>query len=236
MGNLLVSRLADATGAADAAGWRGRPRGAARPWNRAGGIVTGRRRGRQSGPASRQRFVSVSLVEQSLLLQQCQQVVLRPHRPQLLPPPQLPIVPLQSRRSPMRHLPCRQMTQSFGQRFLTPVTPNAVPAAALRITFNSVRQLRVRVHNPSGSSVPYGRQLRCRQRRLPHPLADRTLDAAHPLSGAGVTQSLRRQAERHHGFLENRWWRISSPSSVMPPAMRRHWPQRNAGICRRTSP
>ena len=42
--------------------------------------------------------------------------------PQLLPPPQLPIMPLQSRRSPMRHLPRRQMAQPFGQRFLAPVT------------------------------------------------------------------------------------------------------------------
>ena len=37
-------------------------------------------------------------------------------------------------------------------------------------------------------------------------------------------------------FLENRWWRISWPSSVIPPAIRRHWPQRNPGIWRRTSP
>ena len=39
------------------------------------------------------------------------------------------------------------------------------------------------------------RQLRRRQRRLPQPLADRTLDAARPVSGAGVAQSLRRQAD-----------------------------------------
>ena len=39
------------------------------------------------------------------------------------------------------------------------------------------------------------RQLRRRQRHLPQPLADGTLDAAHPVSGAGVTQSLRHQAD-----------------------------------------
>ena len=60
-----------------------------------------------------------------LLWQQRQQVVLRPHRPQLLPPPQLPIVPLQTRRRPMPCLPRRQMAQPFGQRFLTPVTRRA---------------------------------------------------------------------------------------------------------------
>ena len=81
------------------------------------------------------------------------------------------------------------------------------------------------------------RQLRRRQRRLPQPLANRTLDAAHPVSGAGVAQSLRGQTDGDVTvFLENRWWRISSPSSVMPPAIRRHCPQRNTGICKRTSP
>ena len=81
------------------------------------------------------------------------------------------------------------------------------------------------------------RQLRRGQRRLLQPLADRTLDAAHPVPGAGVAQSLRGQADGDVTvFLENRWWRISSPSSVMPPAMRRHCPQRNTGIWRRTSP
>ena len=81
------------------------------------------------------------------------------------------------------------------------------------------------------------RQLRRRQRRLLQPLADRTLDAAHPVSGAGVAQSLRGQTDGDvMVFLENRWWRISAPSSVMPPAIRRHCPQRNTGIRRRTSP
>ena len=81
------------------------------------------------------------------------------------------------------------------------------------------------------------RQLRRRQRRLPQPLTDRTLDAAHPVPGVGVAQSLRGQTDGDVTvFLENRWWRISWPSSVMPPAIRRHWPQRNTGICRRTSP
>ena len=60
------------------------------------------------------------MVEQSLLWQQRQQVVLRPHRPQFLPP-QLPVAPLQTRRRPMRHLSRRQMAQSF----LTLVTPHA---------------------------------------------------------------------------------------------------------------
>ena len=55
-------------------------------------------------------------------MQQRQQVVLRPHRPQLLPPPQLPIATLQSRRRPMPDLPRRQMTRSFAQHFSTPVT------------------------------------------------------------------------------------------------------------------
>ena len=38
------------------------------------------------------------------------------------------------------------------------------------------------------------RQFRRRQRRLPHPLADR-IDAAYPVPGAGVTQSLRGQTD-----------------------------------------
>ena len=75
---------------------------------------------------------------------------------------------------------------------------------------------------------PVRRQLRRGQRRLPQPLADRTLDAAHPIPGAGVAQSLRGQTGGNDTvFLENRWWRISSPSSVMPPAIRRHCPQQN---------
>ena len=62
----------------------------------------------------------------------------------------------------------------------------------------------------------------------PQPLTDRTLDAAHPVSGAGVAQSRRGQTDGDVTvFLENRWWRISWPSSVMPPAIRRHCPQRN---------
>ena len=53
---------------------------------------------------------------------------------------------------------------------------------------------------------PVRRQLRRRQRRLPQPLADRTLDATHPVTGAGVTQSLRGQADGGvMVFLENRW-------------------------------
>ena len=81
------------------------------------------------------------------------------------------------------------------------------------------------------------RQLRHGQRRLPQPFADRTLDATHPVPGAGVTQSLRGQADGDVTvFLENHWWRISSPSNVMPPAIRRHCPQRNTGIWMRTSP
>ena len=83
---------------------------------------------------------------------------------------------------------------------------------------------------------PVRRQLRRGQRRLPQLLADRTLDAAHPVTGAGVTQSLLGQADGDVTvFLENRWWRIPSPSSVMPPAIWRHWPQRNTSICKRTS-
>ena len=81
------------------------------------------------------------------------------------------------------------------------------------------------------------RQLRRGQRCLPQPFANGTLDAAYPVSGAGVTQSRRGQADGGATvFLENRWWRISAPSSVMPPAMRPHCPQRNTGICKRTSP
>ena len=34
--------------------------------------------------------------------------------------------------------------------------PKAIPTAAARITFNSVRPRRVRIHRPSSSSVPYG--------------------------------------------------------------------------------
>ena len=117
-----------------------------------------------------------------------------------------------------------------------PKAPNAIPPAA-RITFNSVRPLRVRVHKPSSSSVPSGGNRGAVKDTFPQPLADRTLDAAHPVPGAGVAQSLRGQTDGDVTvFLENRWWRISSPSSVMPPAIRRHCPQRNTGIWRRTSP
>ena len=49
------------------------------------------------------------------------------------------------------------------------------------------------------------RQLRRRQRRLPQPLANGTLDVAYPVSGASVTQSLRGQADSDVTvFLENR--------------------------------
>ena len=252
--------------------------------------------------------------------------------PQLLPSPQLTIVPLQARRRPMRHLPRRQMTQSFGQRFLAPVTrypirrphnpprpcptfrqtariqqpprrrkprrPNVPPIlsqqvkrAQLMRRFPAIDQLNARRDGPvpiadqmlrmlhpllpgqvnhlgprakspqgrSRSSVAdylqfstsatgsrpqtiqfqrsVRRQLRHGQRRLPQPLANRTFDAAHPVAGAGVAQSLRGQADGDVTvFLENRWWRISSPSNVIPPAIRRHCPQRNTGIWRRTSP
>ena len=204
-------------------------------------------------------------------------------------PPQLTIMPLQARRRPMPRLPRRQMAQSFGQRFLTPVTrrpvcrphnppcpfltfrhthriqqpprrrksrhpnvppvlpqqvksaqlmrslpaihqlnpaamapspsltkccgccapccqarsitsdqepkaPRAVPAAALRITFNSVRPRRVRVHRPSISSARPAATAARPKAPSPSP-ADRTLDAAHPVAGAGVAQSLRGQAD-----------------------------------------
>ena len=98
--------------------------------------------------------------------------------------------------------PCcqaRSITSAQG-----PKVPNAIPAAAARITFNSARPLRVRVHKPSSSSVPYGGN-RHRQRRLPQPFADRTLDAAHPVSGAGIAQSLCSQTDGDITvFLENR--------------------------------
>ena len=232
----------------------------------------------------------------------------------------------------MPSLPCRQMTQSFGQRFLAPVTrrtsrsphnpprpfptlrqtsrvqqpprrrktrrpnvppvlPQQVKRAQLMRRLPAIHQLNPRRDGPvpiadqmlrmlrpllpgpvnhfgpgtkspqrrsrSGSADylqfstpatgsrpqpihfqrPVRRQLRRGQRRLLQPLTDRTLDAAHPISGAGVAQSLRGQTDGDVTvFLENRWWRISSPSNAIPPAIRRHCPQRNAGICRRTSP
>ena len=51
-------------------------------------------------------------------------------RPQLLPPPQLPIAPLQTRRHPMLHQSRRQVTQSFGQRLLAPSNLPRHPSSA----------------------------------------------------------------------------------------------------------
>ena len=209
----------------------------------------------------------------------------------------------------MRHLPRRQMTQSFGQRFLTPVTrrpsrrphnppcplptfrhtariqqpprrrksrrpnvpavlPQQVKRAQLMRRLPAINQLNPRRDGPvpiadqmlrmlrpqlpgpvnhfrpgtksaqcrsrsSGadclqfSTPPAGscpqtvqfqrsvrRQLRRRQRRLPRPLANGALDATHPVPGAGVTQSLRGQADGGITvFLENRWWRIPGPAA-----------------------
>ena len=58
------------------------------------------------------------LVVQPLLLQQRQQVAFRLDRPQLFPPPQLPIMPLHTRPRPMRPWPRRQIMQLLHQHLL----------------------------------------------------------------------------------------------------------------------
>ena len=124
--------------------------------------------------------------------------------------------------------PAARPSQSLRPRNRKP--PTLFPQRHREITFSSVRPLRVRVHSPSSSSVPSGGNSGAAKGVFSQPLADRTLDAAYPISGAGVAQSWRGQADGDVTvFLENRWWRISWPSSVMPPAIRRHCPQRNTG-------